>query len=299
MLHSPITRRSGVWIEPPYQKWLEGAATVTVTAYGKLKIWFKAAATVSLTGTATLEQTFLVATPTVSLTGSATLEQTFLVATPTVSLTGSATLEQTFLVATPTISITAASSDTIFRGLILDPDPRTSWAIYRAYMIKTGEDDLELPISSFNATTRDGESSYISINVPNPGDYLTALEDYSGGQIAIKSGFVDATTGVETLYEIGRVDWDYFRYDLGAYSGTATLSGHATTSARAPITRELQGISYKSVTDGVMTVRCQPDMYLLPGDTADLGDGETFTVDSISYTITTSLAYMEVGEAEE
>lgn len=275
----PLTRRAGVWIEPVYRIELSGAATVEITVAGSFIPQLAGNATLTVTGAA-------------SLTNGA-----ILAGAATVDLTGAGTLATTALSGNAPISLTLASSGTIFRGLIIEPVIRQSRAVYRGYVVKTGEADLEIPVSSFQARRRDGEPSYLAMVVPNPGDYLTALNALSGGQIVIKAGFADVTTGEETLAELERADWDYFRYDLGPMSGSATLSGHRTVAARAPVTRTLTGISYKAVTDGIRTVRCEPDMYLAPGDTADLGD-ETFVVASISYTVSPRQAFMEVQEVE-
>jgi len=108
---------------------------------------------------------------------------------------------------------------------------------------------------------------------------------------------VDVVTGQETLTELQRVSFNYFRYDLGPRSGSATLTGHRTTAAREPISRTLTGVSYTAVTNGIRTVRGEPDMYLSPGDTAVYGD-DAFTVGSLTYTVNARQATMEVVEAE-
>jgi hypothetical protein len=277
----PLTRRTSSWIEAPYRIWLTGAATIGISASGRFTPQFKGAATIDLTGAGILNPN---PNP---LTGPITL-----------TLTGTGTLTKKPLSRNAPISLTLGVTGTIFRGLIIAA-PAVYRTLYRAYLIKTGYADLELPISSFQARRRDGDPSYLAIVVPAPNDYLTGITARTvGGQLVLKSGFVNLATGEETITELQRVDFDYFRYDLGARSGSATLSGHRTTAAREPLTVALQGISYRAVTNGIRTVRCEPDMYLSPGDTADVGDGESFVVSSISYTVNPRAATMEVQEVE-
>lgn len=186
-------------------------------------------------------------------------------------------------------------------GIIFEAtDTAAVRAVYRAYLTGDAEDppiaDLELPLASFQSRRRNGEQTYLSITVPNPTPYIDGINARLNGDIVIKSGY--ALGSIENLTELLRVNFGSFRYDLGATSGTASLSGHKQVTYSNPKTRTLAGISYKSVTDGVMRVRCEPDMWLAPGDTADIGDS-TFVVDSISYTIKPTSATMEVQEVSE
>lgn len=174
-------------------------------------------------------------------------------------------------------------------------------AVYRCYLTGSEEDppiaDLELPLASFQSRRRNGEQTYLAITVPNPAPYIDAINARLNGDLVIYSGFAVGAT--ETLTELLRVNFGSFRYDLGPRSGSASLSGHKQVTYSNPKLRALSGISYKSVTDGIARVRCEPDMWLNPGDTADLGGGESFVVDSISYIINPRSANMEVTEASE
>lgn len=190
------------------------------------------------------------------------------------------------------LSLTAKQPQIIYNP----PVSGQSRAIYRLYLAADGYDDLELPLSSFSANRRNGEPTYLYVVIPSPVPYISAITDRVGGEIVLHSGF--ATPDTEAMTELMRVDFDSFRYDLGARSGSASLTGHSTVSFSNPKTILLQGVSYKNVTDGIRRVRCYPDMWLAPGDTADLGGGETFVVDFISYTISPNQATMEVSEVE-
>jgi len=133
--------------------------------------------------------------------------------------------------------------------------------------------------------------------VPKPGPYLDAIDARPNGDLVIYSGFA-LQNGVEVLNALITVHFDDLRYDLGARSGSATLTGHQQVTYSNPRTRALVGISYISATNGVRRVRCDPDMYLSPGDTATWGGGESMVVGDISYTISPSRAVIEVAEAE-
>jgi hypothetical protein len=63
--------------------------------------------------------------------------------------------------------------------------------------------------------------------------------------------------------------------------------------------RKMRGISFRGMNNsGARRFRCALDMYLKPGDTADLGDGETMIVDQVAYTVSARQAVMEISEAE-
>jgi hypothetical protein len=169
--------------------------------------------------------------------------------------------------------------------------------VYRCYLTGDKESppitDLELPMASFQSRRRNGEQTYLSVIIPNPTPYIDGINARINGDIVIYSGFAVGDT--ETITELLRVNFGNFRYDLGARSGSAQLIGHKQVTYTSPKTRALSGVSYQSVTDGVIRVRCEPDMWLNPGDTADI-NGNTFVVDSLAYFVKPTLATMEVQE---
>ena len=170
--------------------------------------------------------------------------------------------------------------------------------VYRCYLTGDAEDppiaDIELPLASFQSRRRNGEQTYLAVTVPNPVPYVSAINARLNGDLVIYSGFALGDT--ETLTELLRVNFGSFRYDLGPRSGSASLSGHKQVTYSNPKTRVLSGVSYQSVTDGITRVRCDPDMWLNPGDTADIGNSTTFIVDTITYTINPDRSLMEVAE---
>jgi hypothetical protein len=87
------------------------------------------------------------------------------------------------------------------------------------------------------------------------------------------------------------------RYDLGARAASATLTGSAAEAAAVTTqTRVLRGISYRTESSGRRRVRCAVDTFIRPGDTADLGGGETLTVAELVYSVDAFSASLEVAE---
>jgi DNA-binding beta-propeller fold protein YncE len=170
--------------------------------------------------------------------------------------------------------------------------------VFRAYLTATGEPDLELPISSFQARNRLATGGELSVVVPNPNPYLDAIQERRAGRLVVKTGFA-LVDGTEVLQEIAGGALDNFRYDLGSFNGSAALGGSGPVSPAAPITRKVRDISFRGMSNsGARRFRCEPDMYLKPGDTADLGDDESIVVDQVVFTVTSNQATMEISEAE-
>jgi hypothetical protein len=170
--------------------------------------------------------------------------------------------------------------------------------IYRAYLTATGEPDLELPISSLQARNRLATGGELTVVVPNPNPYLDAIQERRAGRLVVKTGFA-LPDGTEVLQEIAGGALDNFRYDLGSFNGSAALGGSGPFSPFAPITRKVRDISFRGMNNsGARRFRCAPDMYLQPGDTADLGDGESMVVDQVQFTVNANQATMEISEAD-
>jgi hypothetical protein len=170
--------------------------------------------------------------------------------------------------------------------------------VFRVYLTATGYADLELPCRSFQARNRLTTRNYLAVVVPDPLPYIDAIQERSSGRIVVKSGFALADD-TEVLTELTSAVFDSFRYDLGPFNGSATLIGYDYRTPGAPLTRPVRGISFRGMSNsGARRVRCEPDMYLKPGDTADLGDGETLVIEQIAYTISARQATMEISEAE-
>lgn len=164
-----------------------------------------------------------------------------------------------------------------------------------------GLEDLAIPISSFQASMRDGDPSYLSCVLPSPADYEEEILDRTNGDIVVKKGYRLAD-GTEQMEEIARADYESLQIDEGAKSASATISGHKTVSSTAPKEWTVSGVSYYGLqADGKRRVRADLDLFLRPGDTCIYGTGanDYFVVGSITYWVSANPAgeFMEATEA--
>ena len=173
-------------------------------------------------------------------------------------------------------------------------------AMIRYYCTLTGAadslSDLTIPISSFQASKRTGESTYLSVIVP--GMALAAdIAARSNGEIIVEMAYL--IDGIESVREeILRVDLEQINPQEGARNRSITLIGHKTVTydSRAA---SVQGCSYKYTSGGSRGFRFpQADPYLNPGDALTVVDtGDALTVDYITYAISAKGAkFMEVRE---
>lgn len=101
---------------------------------------------------------------------------------------------------------------------------------------------------------------------------------------------------MEQVSEVLRAGYSSLRWNEGTATATLALEGKTDGIAEDPKTRALSGIAAYRISDGVREAECSVDFYLEPGDTADLGDGETFIVGQIIYAVSPTRAYMTVSE---
>jgi hypothetical protein len=161
-----------------------------------------------------------------------------------------------------------------------------------------GETDAVIPISSFQARYRDGESTYLSVVIPDYDTYEAIVDARSSGDMVLTMAYSHAGT-VYHQEEIMRVDLDTngIRKDQGGKSQSITLVGHRTMSFSAQ-TLTLHDVTYRRTgTSGEISYRCaNPDIFLRPGDTALYGS-DSFTVGSITYSVSSGYTSMDVTEA--
>jgi hypothetical protein len=154
--------------------------------------------------------------------------------------------------------------------------------------------DIEIPIQQFQARKRDGEQTFLSINIPGF-DYAEQIADRANGQLIIEMAYY--VGGVEQLREeILRVDLENIRTDEGPVNRSITLTGHRTESFGNQIATLYDPI-YKYTSEGIRRFRFAiPDPFLNPGDTAIIGDDE-IRVGYITYAISNRYRSMEITEA--
>jgi hypothetical protein len=173
-------------------------------------------------------------------------------------------------------------------------------AVIRYYCTLTGAadglSDLTIPISSFQASKRTGESTYLSVVVPGM-TYAEQIADRSNGELVIYMAYL--LDGVESLREeILRVELEQINPQEGARSRSITLIGHKTVTYDSRAV-SIQGCNYKYTSGGSRGFRFpQADPYLNPGDALTVIDtDDALTVDYITYAISARGAkFMEVRE---
>lgn len=165
-------------------------------------------------------------------------------------------------------------------------DQNLSMAVARYYCTITGINnattDIEVPISSFNARKRSGYSTYLSVVVPGVA-YASAISERKDGDIVIDMAY--RLSGVESLREeIARAEIEEISIQEGPSSRSITLTGHIDQTFVAKESRLYSPI-YKARTDGALSYRfAVPDLWLNPGDTAQVDDDE-FTVNTVIYMV--------------
>jgi len=170
------------------------------------------------------------------------------------------------------------------------------------YFVLTGDGDgttdIEIPISSFQASRRNGAPSFLQVVIPGM-SYVPAINDRAKGTLQVYLTYkLDGSIVRQSL--VVDASLDSVRIDEGPVNSSVTLSGHKTETF-TPKEIELEGVMYKNITDGKFRYRLAvPSLTLTPGDTATIG-GETFSADVISYyfraTRNGMAQNMEVSEA--
>lgn len=158
-----------------------------------------------------------------------------------------------------------------------------------------GVDDITIPISSWQATNQAAPRlTYVQAVIPAAGQYLSALEARSNGDLVIRQGykFSDGSTKTE---EVVRARFDTPRYDEGPSSLTMTVSGYKPGTVPQNGHRTLRGIRSISLSNGKYRVRCKTDLFLKPGMTVTARD-KTFQVSYINYYVNGSDRFCEVSD---
>lgn len=160
-------------------------------------------------------------------------------------------------------------------------------AVVRYYCTITGTPDLstdiDVAISSFQASKRSGYSTYVSIIIPGM-EYAAEIAARPNGEIIIDMAYV--VDGVESLREeILRADIEQINIYEGPRSRSINIIGHQDQAFVSKVSRIYNPIYRSRPVDGSYSFRfAVPDLYLSPGDTAQVGD-DSFTVDTIVYRV--------------
>ena len=173
------------------------------------------------------------------------------------------------------------------------------YASRRYYFTLTGDadgtTDIEIPVSSIQCRRRNGEPTYLFVNIPDITNSSAIAARPNGDMIVEMSYWYDEQDNLRT--EIARATMEDVRMDEGGQNQTITLSGHKT-EAWVPKTITTDGSStYRAINKGKLTHRlAEPDTFINPGDTVTV-DSDTFVVGNISIIIGSMQQTMEVAEA--
>lgn len=126
----------------------------------------------------------------------------------------------------------------------------------------------------------------VSVSTPDPGPF--------SGVLSVRAGYLLPQFGA-VMDELARVTISRAEISRAARSRDSLLIGTDQVSAEGAVrVRQLRGISFRSVADGKVRIRCKVDVYANPGDMAVLPGGETYQIQEVVYVLTPTLAFMEV-----
>lgn len=162
----------------------------------------------------------------------------------------------------------------------------------------TGDPQVVMPISSWQATLQVDRSNFLQCVVPAVDDYVSTIADRQGSEEFVVSRVaIDGSNRFET--EIARAPLTTTSIARGSTNYTCTMSGYedAPAAPTSPKTRVLTGIRSIAIDgSGRYRVRADVDWFLRPGDTAS-AEGDTFTASYINYYSTSQgESYMDVGD---
>lgn len=163
---------------------------------------------------------------------------------------------------------------------------------YLCVLSAPGLPDITLPMENFQARFRSGDPSFLSVVIPGM-EHAGDIADRAGG--TIKVYMIKTHRDGNRIAEcIGAADMDDIRIDEGATNRSITLSGYKTETHEAK-TVTLTGASYRMMYQGRKRYRCQPNLYVRPGDTV-IVNGDTFQADVVTWAIGPGAEIMEVAE---
>ena len=232
----------------------------------------------------------ITATP-FTLTGSLSATPAKIVTATPFTLTGSLQGLIAKAIVSEAFALTGSLSASIAEPYrVIDP-------ITRYYFTLTGsadgETDLDIPIKSFQTRWKSGDPTFLEVVVHGI-EYSDDISDRSNGEMIIKMGY-EVNGVVQITEELIRVDLENVNPHEGGRNRSIVLQGHKTLAYENK-TVALSGATYRSSPDGKIHYRCDPHLYLRPGDTADIND-ESFTVGDIIMIVNPQDQTMEIAEA--
>lgn len=142
---------------------------------------------------------------------------------------------------------------------------------------------LAIPLSSWSLR-RDGSGHALTL--------VTPAYDLAE---AIIAGLGEPITLIQTGVSVVSAPLEGVRLDRGASSFSLTLTARSEALPDGGMVQALTGISYRAVSGGLRRVRCAVDLDIEPGDTCDLGGGETLVVAELTARADAASAVMELA----
>lgn len=160
-----------------------------------------------------------------------------------------------------------------------------------------GDPEIEIPIANWQATVQTDRQSFLQAVVPSGDLYVDGITARQGSNdFVIYRQTTIAGTKVQS--EIARASLNTISRNGGAFRYTLTLRGYTSSFEAQGFgdTVTLQGVrTFSQATGGSVSVRCDIDYFLRPGQTVT-GGGLTFEVSYINYFVPSiGDAYMDVG----
>jgi hypothetical protein len=160
----------------------------------------------------------------------------------------------------------------------------------------TGSPDIEIQAETINCRI-DSQFTTFTVFIPATSiDLIESIGERIDGYLIVKKGvrFFDET---EQLDEMWRAQIsEPIQYDFGANSASISLTAKSATTISAS-TIAISEITYRNTNNGIRRIRCRFNQNILPGDTIDMGGGETMAVGDMSCYITKDSETMEIAEA--
>ena len=155
-------------------------------------------------------------------------------------------------------------------------------------------DDLELPMSSWQATVQSDVQSYLQAVIPGAAAVYSDIIDRQGGTMTVSRCVALGATGETQCQVMASSPLTTIRYDRGATNATATLSGYWTEAESGTYTATLTDVRTLSITSAVRA-RTAIDWSLRPGHVANASDQTIDPVRYINYYVSPADEYMDVG----
>jgi hypothetical protein len=165
---------------------------------------------------------------------------------------------------------------------------------YRLVLSKDSQDDLVVPMSSWQSTVQTGAQSYLQAVIPAAVDRYADVLAMSGGTISVYRVVSFAADGSEQSQLMASSPLQTIRYDRGATNASVTISGYWTEEAADAAVVTLHGVRTISITSTVRA-RTSIDWTLRPGQTAHAADQTIDPVRYINYYVSVDDEYMDVG----